>query len=137
MRESSVKSIWYMCFAKPSRTVFWNISFYICFNVHKLDDSFTFIWKKILCHIFLFLCHILPFGSFGLDAEFILRECRFSIKSKVSFMSSGDKPILTLQISVTNFCRFWHFADFDFKIVLLGQNSFQPFSFCWVEYCVI
>ena len=124
-------------FCKTSRTVFWNISLYICLNVRKLDDSFTFIWKKILCHIFLFLCHILLFGSSGPDAEFILRECRFSIKSKVSFMSSGDKPILTWQISVTNFCRFRHFADFDFKIVLLGQSSFQPFSFCWVEYCAI
>ena len=40
-------------------------------------------------------------------------------------MSSGDKPILTLKISVTNFCRFWYFADFDVKIALLSQNSFR------------
>ena len=70
-------------------------------------------------------------------SEFILRECRFSINSKVSFMNSGDKPSLTWKISVTNFCGFRHFADFVFKIVLLGQNRFQPFAFCWVEYCVI
>ena len=38
-------------------------------------------------------------------------------------MSSGDKRILTLKISVANFCRSQYFADFDFKIVLLGQNS--------------
>ena len=40
-------------------------------------------------------------------------------------MSSGDKPILTLKISVTNFSRFQYFADFDIRIVLLGQNSFE------------
>ena len=34
-------------------------------------------------------------------------QYRFSINSKVSFMSSGDKPILNLKISITNFCRFW------------------------------
>ena len=35
-------------------------------------------------------------------------------------MSSGDKPILALKISVTIFFRFRYFADFDIKIVLLG-----------------
>ena len=40
-------------------------------------------------------------------------------------MSSGDKPVLTLKISVTNFTRFRYFADFDIKIVLLSQNSFE------------
>ena len=39
-------------------------------------------------------------------------------------MSSGDQPILTWKISVTNFCRLQYFADFDIKIVLLDQNSF-------------
>ena len=33
-------------------------------------------------------------------------------------MSSSDKPILTWKISVTFFCRFQYFADFDFKSVL-------------------
>ena len=32
---------------------FWDLSFYFCVKVHKADDSFTFIWKKILRHIFL------------------------------------------------------------------------------------
>ena len=59
--------------------------------------------------------------SSGLDAKFILREYRFSINSKVSFMSSGDNPILTWKISVKNFCRFRHFVDFDFKIALLAK----------------
>ena len=99
--------------------------FYFCVKVHKLYDSFTFIWKKIRCHIFLFLCHISSFGSSGLNCEFIRREYGFSINSKISFMSSGDKPILTLKISVTNFCRFRYFADFDIRILLLGQNSFE------------
>ena len=40
-------------------------------------------------------------------------------------MSSGDKPILTLKISFINFGRFRYFADFDIRIVLLGQNSFE------------
>ena len=28
------------------------------------------------------------------------------------------------------------FADFDIKIVLLGQNSFEWIAFCWVERCI-
>ena len=40
-------------------------------------------------------------------------------------MNSGDKPILTLKISVTNFYRFRYFADFDIRIVFLGQNKFE------------
>ena len=40
------------------------------------------------------------------------------------FMSSGDKPILSLKISITIFWRFQYFADFDIKIVLSDQNSF-------------
>ena len=86
-------------FVSPSRTVFWDLSFYFCIKVHKLDDSFTFIWKKILCHI-------LSLGSSGLNCEFICREHGFSINSKISFMSSGDKPVLMLKILVTNFCKF-------------------------------
>ena len=70
-----------------------------------------------------FLCYILLFGSSGLNCEFIRREYGFSINSKISFMNSGDKPILTLKISVTNFCRFRYLADFDFRIVLLGENT--------------
>ena len=40
-------------------------------------------------------------------------------------MSSGDKAILILGISVTNFFRFQLVTDFDIKIVLLEQNSFE------------
>ena len=78
--------------------------------------------KKIICHIFLLLCHIMLSGSSGMNCEFIYREYGFSINSKISFASSG-KPILILKISVTNFCRFHYFADFYIKIVLLGQYS--------------
>ena len=37
-------------------------------------------------------------------------------------MCSGNKLILTSKISVTNFCRFHYFADFDIKIVLLRKE---------------
>ena len=37
---------------------------------------------------------------------------------KVSYINSGDNPVLTLKISVTNFSRFRYFEDFDIKIVL-------------------
>ena len=40
-------------------------------------------------------------------------------------MSSGDKPILTLKISFSNFFGFQYFADFGIKIVFLRQNSFE------------
>ena len=103
-----------VCFAWTSRTVF---------------------WKKIRCHIFRFLCHILSFGSSGLNCKFIRREYGFSIDSKISVMSSGNKPILTLKISVANFSRFRYFADFDIRIVP-GQNSFARIAFCYIECCV-
>ena len=67
-----------------------------------------------------FLCYILAFGSSGLHCEFIRREYGFSINLKISFMNSGDQPILTLKISVMNLCRFRYFADFDIKHLLLG-----------------
>ena len=47
-------------------------------------------------------------------------------------MSSDDKQIFTLKISVTK----QNFADFGIKIILLGQNSFEWLAFYRVEYCV-
>ena len=104
------------------------LSIYFYLKVHKLDDSFTFIWKEILYYIF--LCYILSFGSFGLNCEFIRRDYGFSINSKKPFMSSGDKRISNLKISVTNIDRFRCFADFDIKHVLLGRNSFERIPLC-------
>ena len=60
---------------------------------------------------------------------FIRKEYDFSINSKISFMSLGDEQILTLNISVTNFWRFQYFADFDIKILPLGQNNFDWIAF--------
>ena len=68
----------------------------------------------------MFLCYILMFGSSGLNCELFCGEYGFSINLKISFMSSGDQPVLTLKISVTNFCRFRYFEDFDINILLLG-----------------
>ena len=76
-------------FCMALRTIFFFFFFYFCLNVHKLNDSFAFIWKKIRCHSFLFLHHILPFGSSGLNCEFMCREYGFSINSKISFIWSG------------------------------------------------
>ena len=81
-------------------------SFYFCFKVYKVDDSLTFIWKKILCHIFLYFYVVLSFGSSGMNCKLIRREYGFSINSKIPFMNSSDEPILTLKILVTYFCRF-------------------------------
>ena len=67
-----------------------------------------------------FLCYILAFGSSGLNFKFIGREYGFSINLKISFMNAGDQPILTLKISVVNFCRFRYFADFDIKNLRVG-----------------
>ena len=69
----------------------------------------------------MFLCYILSFGLSGLSSEFNRSEGRFSINSKISFMSSGDRPILTLKMKIldSNFFRFKYFANFDIKIVLL------------------
>ena len=39
-------------------------------------------------------------------------------------MSPGEKSIVTLKMSVTNFFRFQYFENFDIKFLLLGQNYF-------------
>ena len=125
------------CFAQPSRIVLWNLRFYFCINVHKLGDSFTLIWrKKDLCHIVLFLYHILLSESSGLNFKLIRKKYGFSIDLKISLMNSGDKPILTLYVSLTNLFRYQYFADFDIKIVFLGQTSFEWIAFCWV-FCIL
>ena len=41
-----------------------------------------------------------------------------------------EKPIVTLKISVTNFCRFQCFENFDIKLLLLDQNVFEKIVFC-------
>ena len=69
--------------------------------------------------LFIFLCHILSFGSYGLNFEFIRRGYGFLMNSKKTFTSSGVKPILNLKISVTNFGRFQYFADINIKIELI------------------
>ena len=43
-----------------------------------------------------------------------------SLNLKISFMSLGDQPILTLRISVTNFLQISIVSDFDIKILHLG-----------------
>ena len=48
-------------------------------------------------------------------------------------MNSRDKAILTESVliltetilAVTSFCKFRYLADFEVKLVLLGQNSFE------------
>ena len=81
----------------------------------------------------MFLCHIL---SSGLNCKFVRREHGFSINLKISLISSGDKPILSLKISIINFCRFRYFADFDIEIVLLGKNKFYKAreTYCKEQY---
>ena len=86
-------------------------------------------FRKRFDAIFFCFFHILLLGSSGLNCEFIRREYGFSISSNITFMGSGDKPILILKMLVKNFCRFQYFADFDFKIVLLGLNSFESIAF--------
>ena len=114
---------------------FLELKFLFCFNANTLDDSFIFIWKKILCYIFLFLCHILPLDPLAWIANLFAGN-GFSINSKISLMSSGDKPKLILKISVKDYADFRYFGDFDIKIVLLVQNSFEWIAFCLVEYCL-
>ena len=46
----------------------------------------------------IFLCHI-----FAKESYFIRKKYVSSINPKITFMISGDKPILTLKISVTKF----------------------------------
>ena len=48
-------------------------------------------------------------------------------------MSSGEKPIVTLKISVTKFCRFQYFEDFDSKFLLLGQPQHKDRKYFQAE----
>ena len=94
-----------------------------------INHVFRFISKKILCHMFwshvIFCC--LDYMTWIANS---FAEHGSSKNSKTSFMSSGDKPILTLKISVTNFCKFQYTADLDIKVVVLVQNSFDWIGFC-------
>ena len=98
--------------------------FLLCLNVHKLDDSVILIWKKVLCCIFLFLCHILSFESLGLNWKFIRKEYGLKTNLKMSLVSSSDKSQPQI------------FADFVIKIVLLAPNSFKWIDFFRVEHFV-
>ena len=62
------------------------------------------------------------------DCEFIRKEYVFSTYSKISFMSSGDKPNLTLKISVTNFCRYRVNTLLLFSWVLRILNLYWNFK---------
>ena len=84
-----------------------------------------YLEKDSMPYFSMFLSHIFLFESSGLSCEFIHRQYGFSINSKIPFMSSGDKPVLTLKTLVTIFCRFRYFADFYITMVLLGQNFFE------------
>ena len=99
-------------------------SFYFYFKNQKLKNSFTFIWKNILCCIF--LCSY---------AIFFLRAW-IAINSKIWFRSSCNKPILTLKNIITDFCRWQYFAYFDIKVAFLGQYSFEWVALCYVECCL-
>ena len=106
-----------------------------CFYAIQLFFTKVSLFSKSVClnsakclsrHIYSPLtnkCHILSFGSSGLNCEFIRRECGFSTNSKISLVSSGNELILIMKISATNFCRFRYFTDFDIKIVLFGHNG--------------
>ena len=118
-----------ICFAYLSRNVFQNLSFYFCLNVHKLGDSFKSIWRKIYAASSCFYV-ILSSGYSGLNCKLIRSKYGFSIDLKISFISSDNKSILTLKLLVTKFFKFWYFPDFDIKIELLGQNSFEWIAFC-------
>ena len=64
----------------------------------------TTLTKSFLEPKFLFLPTLaFLFESSDLNCEFIYKKNVFLINSKILFMSSGEKPILTLKISVTNF----------------------------------
>ena len=56
------KLIWWIYVLHNPQGLFSVFKRFFCFNVHKLHDSFTFIWKTILCLICLILCHILSSG---------------------------------------------------------------------------
>ena len=121
MPGSKLKLIWIICVLHNPQGQFSGTKVFIfALKSTKIDDSFTFICKEILYHIF--LCFYVIFC--GLDPLGWI-----AINSKKQFMSSGDKPILNLKISVTNFGRFRYFVDFDIKIVLLARNSFQWIAF--------
>ena len=54
------------------------LKFFIFYlNLYKIGDRVIFIWKKIICHIFLYLCHVSSLGTSCLNFKFIGREYEF------------------------------------------------------------
>ena len=101
--------------------------------------------EKFPCHII--LCFYTIFCSLDPLAWIVnlfTGSMVFLVNWKISFMNSRDKPVLTESVliltetilAVTNFCRFRYLVDFDVKIVLLGQNSFEWIAFYWVV-CIL
>ena len=92
------------------RTVLWDPSFYfylkICrWGLREEGTSVPYFVVRIL-----------------LDQKwtFVRKKYSFSLNSKTSFRSSGDKSFLILKISVTTFCRFlwWMFKELSSIVVL-------------------
>ena len=80
-----------------------------------LEPKFLFLPKRPL---------FLPFEPSGRNCKFVRKTFGFLTNSKILFMSPGEKSIVTLKMSVTNFFRFQYFENFDIKFLLLGQNYF-------------
>ena len=76
--------------------------------------------KRFYAIFFHFRAIFLRLDPSGLNCKFIRRKYDFSINLKISLISSYDMPI-----SAKNLCRLRYFGDFDIKVVVLGQNSFE------------
>ena len=124
-------------FAYHSRTVFWNQNFYFCLIIHKLDESFTFIWK-----IFYAIFSMSHFAVEILWPELwiIRRKYNSSKIPKILLVISGNKLNFShnfFQISI--FCYYYCaiiFQYFDVKIALLDQNRFV-WTFFWLVDCCV
>ena len=73
--------------------------------------SFGKRFHAIFFYFRVMFCHLDPLA----EIANLFAGNVFLINSKISFMSSGDKPVLTLKASFINVFRFQYFADFDIK----------------------
>ena len=78
--------------------------------------SFVKRFHAIFFYFRVIFCHLDPLA----EIANLFAGNVFLIDSKI-FMSSGDKPVLTLKASFINVFRFQYFADFDINFFFLAK----------------
>ena len=89
--------------------------FYFCISIHKQDDTLYIHSKKDSMSYFV-ICIVLPELPIYLLGVWFFDKFENKVLSQFKRWKSRSQ----------------FFADFDNKIVILGENGFEWIAFCWV-----